>query len=286
MSRGTTAALVRPMADADLAQAAEVSAEAFEVDLTPPSMRRFWDRRLRHSLRSDPAGSFVSVRGGVVNGVAQAVIRDGVWILSLLTVSPSLGEGGEGRGLVDATLGYYGNCRGGMIIASNDPRALRLYGSSGFALAPTFKASGVVDTGLMPEPSPEIVAVGPGQLEMLEPISRAVRGAAHTHDLAVALIRNASVFTLPDRGFVVTMPGRGIWALAARDEDAARRLLWFGLAQLRDEPQVEVGWISGRQQWAIDVVLAARLSLSAYGAIATRGSLGPLHPYIPSPPFA
>ena len=150
MSRGIAAALVRPMAGTDIAQAAEVSAEAFAVDITPPRMRRFWDARLRHSLRSDPGGSFVSVRDGVVNGVAQAVIRDGVWILSLLTVSPSLGEGGEGRGLVDAALGYYGDCRGGMIIASNDPRALRLYGSSGFALEPTFKASGAVDTDLMP----------------------------------------------------------------------------------------------------------------------------------------
>jgi hypothetical protein len=187
---------------------------------------------------------------------------------------------------VDATLDYYGDCRGGIIIASNDPRALRLYGSSGFALEPTFKASGVVDTDLMPELSQEIVAVDPSRLELLAPISRAVRGAAHTHDLAVALVRDASVFLLPDRGFVVTMPGRGIWALAALDEPAARELLWFGLAHLRDEPAVEVGWISGRQQWAIEIMLAARLSLSAYGAIATRGSLGPLHPYIPSPPFA
>jgi predicted N-acetyltransferase YhbS len=286
MSVGLTAALVRPMADTDVPQAAEVSAEAFEIDISAPSTRRFWERRLRHSLRSDPGGSFVTVRDGRVTGVAQAVIRDGVWILSLLTVSPTLGEGGEGRGLVQATLDYYGECRGGIIIASNDPRALRLYGSSGFALEPTFKASGSVDTTRMPTLSPQIVEIGPAQVDVLAPISRAVRGAAHTHDLAVALTRNASVFALAGSGFVVTMPGRGIWALAARDEEAARMLLWFGLAQLRDEPRVEVGWITARQQWAIDVILDARLSLTAYGAIATRGSLGPMHPYIPSPPFA
>ena len=99
-----------------------------------------------------------------------------------------------------------------------------------------------------------------------------MRGAAHTPDLGVALIRGASVFALEDRGFVVTMPGRGIWLLAATDEHGRAALLWYGLASCRPDPRIEIDCVSGRQQWALEVFLAARLSFSSYGAIGTRGA--------------
>jgi hypothetical protein len=172
-----------------------------------------------------------------------------------------------------------------MIVASDDPRALRLYASSGFALEPTFKVSGRVDPRLVPVLHPAITPVVATQLDTLAPISRAARGAAHTPDLEVALYRGSSFFRLEDRGFVVTTPGRGIWMLAARDEAAATALLWYGLWQNQREAQVDIGWVGGRQRWALDVCVAARLSFTTYGAIALRGNVGPLHPYIPSPPF-
>ena len=43
-----------------------------------------------------------------------------------------------------------------------------------------------------------------------------------------------------------------------------------------------VGFITARQPWAIDVALAARLTLKTDGAVCTRGKLGPLAPYLPS----
>jgi predicted N-acetyltransferase YhbS len=281
-----TAVLVRPMVDADIAQVATVTAEAFETEINSPARRSIWEHRLRSSLVSDPAGSFVSERAGRVTGAAQAVIRDRLWILSLMAVSPTLGIGGEGRALMRAALGYDRGCDAGLIVASDDPRALRLYASSGFALEPTFKATGTVDPSLLPPPDPGIAPVDPEQLSTLDAISRVARGAAHTPDLEVARFAGASFFRLEDRGFVATYPGRGIWMLAATDEQAATALFWYGLEQVQDEPAVEIGWISGRQQWALDICLAARLSFSTYGAIGTRGSVGPLHPYIPSPPFA
>jgi hypothetical protein len=236
VSGATTAALVRPMAEDDIHQVATVTAEAFGTDIGSNVLRSNWEQRLRHSLLTDPDGSFVSEHGGLVTGCAQAVIREGVWILSLMAVSPTLGEGGEGRALMETALQYYRGCAGGLIVSSDDPRA--------------------------------------------------VRGATHTPDLHVGLLRNASFSRLEDRGFVATMPGRGLWILAARDEQAATALLWYALTQLQAEPAIEIGWISGRQQRAIDVLLAARLKLSTYGAIATRGAVGPLYPYIPSPTFA
>ena len=113
-----------------------------------------------------------------------------------------------------------------------------------------------------------------------------MRGAAHTPDLGLALSRGASVFALEDRGFVVTMPGRGVWLLAARDEQAATDLLWYALDRLIEEPRIVIDFVSGAQQWALQVFISARLAFHSYGAICTRGDVGPLHPYIPSPPFA
>jgi predicted N-acetyltransferase YhbS len=281
-----TAVLVRPMVDADVAQVATVTAEAFETEINSPLRRSIWEQRLRSSLVSDPGGSFVSERAGRLTGAAQAVIRERLWILSLMAVSPTLGIGGEGRALMQAALGYDRGCDGGLIISSDDPRALRLYASSGFALEPTFRATGVVDQASLPAPHPGITPVDPEQLSTLGPISLATRGAAHTPDLEVARFAGASFFQLEERGFVVTYPGRGIWMLAATDEQAATALFWHGLGQIQDEPEVEIGWISGRQHWALDVCLAARLSFSTYGAIGTCGEVGPLYPYIPSPPFA
>ncbi len=281
-----TAIRVRLMSDADIPQAATASAEAFELDIGKPEDRRKWEARLRHSLLTDPEGSFVTERDGYVTGIAQAVIRDRLWILSLLTVSPTSGVGGEGRALVDAALGYDRDTDAGIIISSNDPRALRLYGSSGFCLAPTFEVDGRPRPELLPEPDPSITKVHPSELETLAPISYAVRGAAHTRDLGVALVRDADILRLEDRGFVVAMPGRGIWALVALDDQAATALLWAGLHRLRDEPRVQISFIGGDQHWALQVLLAARLSFRSYGAIATRGAVGRLYPYIPSPSFA
>jgi predicted N-acetyltransferase YhbS len=274
------------MTRGDIRQVATVTSEAFQTDISTDAARRAWEGRLMHSLRHDPDGSFVSVSDGVVTGSAQAVIREGIWILSLMAVSPTLGEGGEGRALMQAALDYDQGCAGGLIVASADPRALRLYASSGFTLEATFRATGSVDPTLLPDAHPSISSVARNELGSLGPISRAARGAAHTPDLDVALLRGSTVSRFEDRGFVVTMPGRGIWTLAARDEEAATALLWHGLAEVQDEPAIDVGWISGRQQWAIDVLVAARLSISNYGALCTRGTVGPLHPYIPSPPFA
>lgn len=147
----------RPMTESDVGQAASVSAAAFEIDLSEPSARSRWESRTRHALLTDPEGAFVTEHAGVVVGVAQAIIRERLWILSLLTVSPTLERtgGGDGRALVNAALAY------------------------------------------------------------------------------------------------------------DRDTD-----------------------ISGAQQWAIEVLLAARLPFQSRGAIAVRGNPGPLTPYIPTPPVA
>jgi hypothetical protein len=276
------------MTESDVAQVVTVATAAFEIDLSDPKRRAGWEWRTRRLLESDPGGAFVTEHDGAVVGVAQALIRERLWILALLTVSPTLERpgGGDGRALVNAAMRYDRDTEAGIIMASNDPKALRLYGSSGFALTPTFEARGKVDPSRIPAPHPDITEVPLEQIDTLAPISRAVRGAAHTQDLPIAFKRGATVFRLKDRGFVVAMPGRGVWALAALDEQAAMALLWRGLDHVKDDAETEISFITGAQQWAIEVLLAARLPFQSSGAIAVRGNPGPLTPYIPTPPVA
>lgn len=280
--------IVRHMTEADIPEAAEVGAAAFDLEIDTDLGQQRWHTRIRHPLLTDPEGAFVAVTptSGAIAGVALAIVRDRVWILSHLTVDPNVQSGGVGRALMHAALGYCGDLRDGIIVASNDPRALRLYASSGFDVVPTFKAEGRVDARKIPPLNPKIVPVAQHEVERLAPISRAVRGAEHTPDFALAYDRDATVFRLADRGFVVAQPGRGLWGPIALDAEAATDLLWCGLEHLKHDEQVEVSFVTGEQQWALGVFIRAGLSFEAYGGLAVRGNPGPLYPYIPSPPFA
>ena len=81
--------------------------------------------------------------GGELTGAAIALVREGVWGLSLLVVRPGRQSSGLGRALLDRALAYGDAVRGGIILASPDPRALRLYARAGFELHPTVDATGV-----------------------------------------------------------------------------------------------------------------------------------------------
>jgi ribosomal protein S18 acetylase RimI-like enzyme len=279
--------LVRPMNEADIPDAASISAEAFDFDISAPSARARWEERVRHSLRTDPGGAFVAERDGQIVGIAEAIVRDRTWVLSLLTVSSATGGRGDGRALLDAALDYGAQrTDAGLIVASNDPRAMRLYASCGFRLEPTFEAVGPPDASLIPPPDPAVTAVAADELESLAEISRAVRGAEQTPELQYIQSDGATILRLGDRGFTVVRPNQGIWGLCALDEEAARTLLWCALHWLRDDPKVHIEFFTGAQQWVLPILLAARIPFRAYGALAHRGVAAPLYPYIPSPAFA
>jgi hypothetical protein len=78
----------------------------------------------------------------------------------------------------------------------------------------------------------------------------------------------------------------GVWLLVARDDEAATALLWSALELATDADRPFLRWITGDQEWAISVALAAGLRLSAMGALCVRGNPGRLRPFIPSGPFA
>jgi GNAT superfamily N-acetyltransferase len=234
--------------------------------------------RLRRVLETDPGGSWVTEDGdGALTGVGLAIVREGVWGLSLLVVRPDLQSAGVGSTLLRRTLAYGDGARGAIILASPDPRALRAYARAGFALHPTVSAAGtpqgVVGT-------PEVRTFTPADHELAAAVDRAVRGAAHGADLDALAASGCQLLTFPERGYAVHKGGE-IRTIAAFDEQAAAALLRTVLARVPASGRAEVDWLTGSQQWAIDVAVAARLELRPAGAVMLRGDVGPFHPYLP-----
>jgi predicted N-acetyltransferase YhbS len=278
---------VRALEPADLEATAELTAASFGTDISDGDRRSRWLERLAHPFGTDPGGAFVAERDGRVLGTAQAIRRERLWVLSVLAVAPGSQSAGAGRALLERALGYGAEADAGLIVSSSDPRALRLYGLAGFSLRPAFHATGRLDRARLPRADPAVREAGVDEVEALVPISRAVRGAPHTTELVFALGRGGRLLRHGDRGFAVTQPGLAVWLLAARDPEAAQALLWAALELVGDveEGHRSVRWITGGQDWAIEVLLRAGYTLAPYGALCVRGRPGPLHPYLPSPPF-
>lgn len=277
---------IRALEVEDLPAASAVVAASFEFDLGDPAIADHWRRRIELPLSTDPEGCFVAERDGRMIGVAEAIRRERLWCLSLLAVTPETQSAGAGRALLERALAYEAGTDAGLITSSNDPRALRLYARAGFSVLPTFEAAGAIDRSSLPPSHPEIHEGGLQDLEDLAPISRRIRGAPHTRELEFALSQGAQLLRLGDRGFVVVTPGQGVWLLVADDEPAAEALLWSALALSGEPERPPVRWITGEQQWAIEVALRAGLRLAPSRALAVRGRPGPLRPFLPSGPFA
>jgi GNAT superfamily N-acetyltransferase len=238
--------------------------------------------RIAHLLGTDPGGAWVAVGDdGRVVGLSLALVREGLWGLSLFAVEPALQGNGVGRRLLDAALGHANGSRGELILSSTDPKAMRRYARAGFALRPLVAAAGMVDRARLPEPHPELRAGTGDDLAATEAISRAVRGATHARDIPNALVNGCDLLVLADRGFVVHRQGTPR-LLAARDDEAAAALLWGAFAAAPSGATVQVDFVSAGQDWAIAVVLEAGLALSPDGPLFVRGDVGPLRPYLPS----
>ena len=278
-------ALVRSLVAGDLPAVAAVGAAAFGFEISTPEVAERWSGRIAHPFATDPQGGFVAERDGRVVGAAQVLVRERLWVLSLLVVDPGGQSAGAGRELLAAALRHGAReTDAGLIVSSNDSRALRLYARFGFTLLPCFEAKGTIDRRALPREAAGVREGG--DLEALAALSREVRGAPHTPELEFELGRGAVMLHLGDRGFAVAMPGHAVWLLAARDDDAARALLWAALELAGDSEQPLIRWITGEQGWAIDVAVRAGLGLRTYGALCVRGRPGSLARFIPSPPYA
>ena len=239
--------------------------------------------RFEHLRNTDPDGSWVAVRDGAVVGSSVALVRDGVWALSLLVVAPDMQGTGVGARLMQSALGYADGTRGGLILSSLDSRGVRVYARAGFAVEPCVRAAGEPRRDRLPD-SPDVRAGDKRDLSLCEAVSREVRGATHDPDLRWLLDTGSELLVMDGRGYAVCFEER-LELLAARDEDAARQLLIAALRRVPPGRSVEVEHLSARQQWAIATCVEVGWELRPTGPICWRGAVGPLAPYLPTGAF-
>jgi GNAT superfamily N-acetyltransferase len=273
------------MREDDVPGAHELSVAAFE-DLgrrlheppSPPGDPAAGYVRLRRILATDPGGCWVAEdAGGRLTGAALAVLRDGLWGLSLLVVRPDLQSAGIGSALLGRALEYGAGARGGIILGSPDSRALRAYARAGFTLHPTVYGWGR-PRGMIG--GADVRPFEPADHELAAAVDRAVRGAPHGADLDALAAGGAELLTLPGRGYAAHREGE-VKTIAAFDDEAAAALLRTVLARVPEGANADVSWLTTAQQWAIDVAVAARLELRPGGAVFLRGEVGTFRPYLP-----
>jgi GNAT superfamily N-acetyltransferase len=234
--------------------------------------------RFARYLELDPDGAWVAEVEGEIVGTSIAILREDIWGLTLFAVAEEHQAMGIGRGLLDAALAYGEGARGGWIMSSEDPKALRRYALAGFDLRPCVAAAGMLRLDL-----PQVTAEEPDRATALAhaaPISRAVRGASHGDDLGLMLDSGCRMLTL-ERGFAIHEEGT-VRILAALDDDTATRLLRACFAQAPRGATVQVDLLTAGQDWAIRPCLEAGLALTSGGAVFTRGDVGPMRPYVPT----
>jgi GNAT superfamily N-acetyltransferase len=271
------------MTEADVAPAHALAMRAFR-DLSarlgePPEQEtplHAYAVRVRHLLATDPGGAWVAERDGRLTGCALALVREGVWGLSLLVVDPPEQSAGLGSALLARARAYGDGARGLIVLASRDPRALRAYVRLGLDLHPAVSAAGTPHGVRAPA---DVREMAPGDREWLDAVGRAVRGAAHGGDLDALAAGGSTVVVVPERGYAAWRTG-GLRLLAARDEGAATALLHAYLDADGEHSVVE--WMTSAQQWAIRACVDAGLSLRAGSAVLTGGELGPMSPYLPN----
>lgn len=119
--------MVRPMKTTDAGGVYRTSSEALPATAeereeirgrSAEEIGRRKDRYL-HFLDHDPQGAWVAADGERVVGVALALVREGVWILSLFAVEEEYRDAGVGKELLDHALGYAEGCKGAMLASAS-----------------------------------------------------------------------------------------------------------------------------------------------------------------------
>lgn len=286
-------AVVRPATEDDLEAMArltdlsyhELDTRTFQRDWPdpvprPPERSAAWIARTRHALETDPGGSWVADDGGEIVGCAVSRTRELLWILSSFAVRPGLQGHGLGRQLLDAALHHGRGCLRGMFAASADPAAVRRYRLAGFDLHPQMFLSGVVDRAGLE--SVRHVRVGEARdRDLLDSVDRRTRGAAHLsdHDLLAAQFHLLVLDRAGSSGYAYVDDSGSPCLLAATDRRTAAALMTEALASSPPGTSVTVPHVTAANLWALDVGMAARLSVHQSGYLCVRG-LKPPTPYL------
>jgi GNAT superfamily N-acetyltransferase len=290
--------LIRPMRHEDVPAAERVSSESFSsllaatrtADRSEPAWRggkdaAAWQRRCHHLVDSDAGGCWVAEEGSQVVGIATSMRRETWWGLSSLFVAVGFQGNGIGAGLLDAALLHSRGAVRGLICSTHDPRAVRRYHSAGFTIHPAMAGSGCVDRSLLPVVD-HVREASASDFDLCDSVDRQTRGAAHGVDHPVMLEQHPMVVVddTTGSGYCYLNTDGGPYLLAASNRRTAQRLLWESLAMSTPDTPVAVRNLTGEQDWAVDVLMAARLPLHNRGYLAYR-FMKPAAPYLPSPHF-
>jgi hypothetical protein len=171
-------------------------------------------------------------------------------------------------------------CLRGMFAASADPAAVRRYRLAGFDLHPQMTVTGVVDRAGIPVV--ERVREGSASdVDLMDSIDRRTRGAAHLGDHALLLDQFRLLVTdhSTGSGYAYVDQDGSPCLVAATNRRTAAGLMWEALASSRPGSQVSVHHITAANAWALDVGLAARLSIYQHGYLCLR-RMKPPAPYL------
>jgi GNAT superfamily N-acetyltransferase len=282
---------IRPMTSDDVPAAERVSDEGFfELDVRmrkvsdPEPSRRgdahraVWIERTRHLVATDPAGCWVAEDDTGLVGMVTSYRRETLWCLATYAVLPGRQGQGIGKPLLGAALQHGRACTRGMLSASADPRALRIYHQAGFELHPQMSLTGTVDRTAIPVVD-KVREGSAGDIDLMDSLDRATRGAAHGPDHAL-MLRTWHLLvsdTTTGSGYAYVNERGQLALLAASNRRTATRLLWAALADGPEE--VTVDHLTAANQWALDVGFAARLELHQEGYLGLRG-MKPPAPYV------
>jgi len=208
--------------------------------------------------------------------------RDLTWILALLAVRPGQQGQGVDRELLDASLQHGRGCLRGMLAASGNPRAARMYRLAGFTLHPTMYLEGSVDRAVLPVVD-RVREGSEADIDLMNSVDRQLRDSAHgvDHELLAATYRLAVVDRSTGSGYVYVEPDGSPYLLAATNRRTATDLLWEALASSDPSTPCTIGRVTASNEWAVDVGLAAGLPLRSAGYLALRHMRPPM-PYLPS----
>jgi GNAT superfamily N-acetyltransferase len=283
--------VIRPMRSDDVPEAERVSDEGFfELDSRnrradgPAPQRRseshraVWIERTRHVVRHDPEGCWVAEDESGIVGIATSFRREALWGLATYAVLPRLQGQGIGKALLAAALAHGRACTRGMLSASSDARAVRIYHQAGFALHPQMYLTGRVDRAAIPVVE-KVRDGGPDDVDLMDSVDRATRGAGHgpDHELMLRTWRLLVSDTSTGSGYAYLDERGRLGLLAAGNRRTAVRLLWAVLAEGPQE--MTVPHVTGPNQWVLDVGFAARLTLHQEGYLGLRG-MKPPSPYV------
>lgn len=288
-----TQALIRPAREIDLEAMAAITATSYhevnertfhrswaDPEIRSPARNAAWMARTRRALATDPEGCWVAEVDGEIVGGAISRVRELMWILASFAVKPECQGHGIGEQLLAAAMHHGRGCLRGMFAASADPGAVRRYRLAGFTLHPQMFLTGVVDRDAIPVV--ERVREGAASdIDLLNSVDRQTRGAAHLsdHEMLLEQFRLIVADRGNGQGYAYVDESGSPQLLAATSRRTATDVMWEALGSSAPGETIAVRHITAANEWAIDVGMAARLSLHQSGYLCLR-QMKPPSPYL------